>query len=161
MKITVLFLGNPIFSDDAIGIEVGKRLIDDLKKLGIDVHILERTGLSLIDYMLGYDLVIIVDSFKSNQRSPGEVILSDVLHFSLPIFSPHYAGVSEALMLSQTLGMKNDSIYIIAIEVYDPYTVGEGLSREITDKIEKITSDVYDLIINMINRVVEKKCSQE
>ncbi len=161
MKITVLFLGNPIFSDDAIGIEVGRRLINDLKKIGIDVYILERTGLSLIDYIVGYDLVIIVDSFKINQRPPGEVTLSNFLHFSLPIFSPHYAGVSEALMVSQALGIRNNSIYVIAIEVYDPYTLGEGLSREIADKIEKITSDVYGLIMNIINRVVDKKCNQE
>lgn len=162
MKIAVLFLGNPIFKDDAIGIEVGKRLVDKLENLGIDVFILERTGLSLLDYILEYERVVIVDSFKSNQHSIGDV-------YELPqdsltpqkIFSPHYAGLPEALMAIHALKpAKSSSIHIIAIETNDPYTISEEMSAEISNKLETITNNVFNMIIKMVNGGASNNCRQ-
>jgi hydrogenase maturation protease len=162
VKIAVLFLGNPIFKDDAIGIEVGKRLVDRLEKLGMDVFILERTGLSLLDYILGYERVVIVDSFKSNQHPIGDV-------YELPVdsltpqktFSPHYAGLPEALMAIHALKpAQSSSIHIIAIETNDPYTISEEMSVEISNKLETIVNCVFNLIIKIVDGGVFNNCSQ-
>jgi len=162
VKIAVLFLGNPIFKDDAIGIEVGKRLVDRLEKLGMDVFILERTGLSLLDYILGYERVVIVDSFKSNQHPIGDV-------YELPAdsltpqktFSPHYAGLPEALMAIYALKpAQSSSIHIIAVEANDPYTISEEMSVEISNKLETIVNCVFNLIIKIVDGGVFNNCSQ-
>lgn len=162
MKIAVLFLGNPIFKDDAIGIEVGKRLLDKLENLGIEVFILERTGLSLLDYILGYESVVIVDSFKSNQHPIGDVyeLPQDSL-MPQKIFSLHYAGLPEALMAIHALKpAQPTTIHIVAIETNDPYTISEEMSVEISNKLETITNNVFDMIIKIMNRGVFNNCSQ-
>jgi len=162
VKTAALFLGNPIFRDDAIGIEVGKRLVEKLEKIGIDTFILERTGLSLLDYILDYDCVVIVDSFKSNQHTVGEVYELPVdLLTPENIFSPHYAGLPEALMAINALKPEqSSSIHVVAIEISDPYTVSENMSAEVSDKLETITKDVLDMILKIVNGGVVNRCNR-
>jgi len=162
VKIAVLFLGNPIFRDDAIGIEVGKRLVEKLEKIGVDVFILERTGLSLLDYILEYERVIIVDSFKSNQHPIGDVYeLSEDLLKPQDVFSPHYAGLPEALMAIHALKLAQPTlIHIVAIETYDPYTISEKMSMEISNKLETITKNVFDMIMKIVEGGVSNNWNQ-
>lgn len=161
MKIAVLFLGNPIFKDDAVGIEVGRRLIEKLEKMSMDVHILERTGLSLLDFIPDYNMIIIVDSIKSNKHSVGEVyeIPGDLIN-SMPIFSPHYAGIPEALMAIQALELVNPKlIHLIAIETKDPYTLGDSFSPEVSEKLESITNNVFNIIMKLTGRGEYEECN--
>jgi len=162
VKVVVLFLGNPIFRDDAVGIEVGKRLMGELEKMGIDMHILEKTGLSLLDYIHGYDMVIIVDGIRSNKHPVGHVYeLDGDLMKSMSVFSPHYAGLPEALMAIHALELlRPNFIHIIAIETKDPYTIGDNISLEISEKLDSITKNVFDIIMKITRRGDHINCNQ-
>ncbi len=66
-SILVLGIGNPILTDDAVGILVVRKLHD------IDADIEEAAigGMSLLDLILGYDAVVIVDAVKSPLKEKG------------------------------------------------------------------------------------------
>ncbi|MBE3050465.1 hydrogenase maturation protease, partial [Candidatus Bathyarchaeota archaeon] len=67
----VLGVGNPILSDDGVGIHVAR----ELKKRempGVDVEELAASGLELLDVVRGYDKVVIIDAIQTTNGRPGE-----------------------------------------------------------------------------------------
>lgn len=148
MKPLVLFLGNYLLSDDRVGLEVGERLKERLIQEGYDVELVEKSGLALLDHLEGRSEVIIVDSIKSGQHSVGTVVTPSIEEFErLSVFSPHYAGVPEALQILKALGMDQGcKVHIIAVEVEDPYSVGDQLSKRLRDRLDQIVKNVHRLI---------------
>jgi len=66
MKTLVIGLGNPILGDDGVGWKVAKELttlIDPDTSVEIDCASLG--GLSLMERMLGYQRVIVIDSMET------------------------------------------------------------------------------------------------
>ena len=77
MKILLIGLGNPILGDDGVGWVVAhaveKRLVGQRKNIEVDC--LSLGGLSLMERMIGYQQVILVDSLNTGQRDQGAVIV--------------------------------------------------------------------------------------
>lgn len=150
----ILFIGNSLFKDDKIGLILGEKLKPILEDEGLQVEVIDRSGLSLIDYIEGREKVVIVDSIITSRHPVGEVVnvdLNDVERHS--IWSPHYVGVPETLKLMEELGMPTPrELYVIGIEVIDVYTVSEDISEELEKKIEEIASKVYSIIKSKTRR---------
>jgi len=151
MKPIIIFLGNSIWSDDRIGILIGEKLRDRLKSKGFDVEITEESGFSLMDLMVGRDIIIIVDSMRSGKHPLGKVLLMELKDLELHAFlSPHYAGLPEMLLLMESLNLsKPKSVYVIGIEVENPYTISEELSEGLRLKMEHISEEVYNIIMRI------------
>jgi len=147
-KPLVLFLGNPLFSDDRIGLELGTRLKNRLTQNGYSVELSEKSGFALLDYLEKYDNVIIVDSIYTRHNPVGKVLTPSIEEFkTFSVFSPHYAGITETLQILKALDMNpNCSINIIAIEIEDPYKISTQLSQKILNKIEDLEEEVYGKI---------------
>jgi len=73
-KILVLCLGNPIMANDEFGSAIAKML--SRMNLPTSVEILEggTEGIRLLDKILEFDKVIIIDAIKTS-RPPGEIII--------------------------------------------------------------------------------------
>jgi hydrogenase maturation protease len=73
-KTLVIGLGNPILSDDGAGIYVAREIKKRCKGLS-HIAIIETNqgGIGLLDLMAGYERVIIVDSIKTEENTPGKV----------------------------------------------------------------------------------------
>jgi len=152
-KPLVIFLGNRIFSDDRIGLEVGALLKDKLHSKGFDVEILESGGPILLDYLEGRESVAIVDSVKIEEACPGEVreISMEEFKKTSPA-SPHYMGLPEVLSMARQLGLTlPKKIVLIGIVVEDPYTVSEKLSDTLREKLGEIAEKVYERIVDAIS----------
>jgi|GEM_PF-442832 hydrogenase maturation protease len=147
-QLLVLFIGNSLFKDDRIGLIVGERLKPVLEREGFHAEILDKSGLSLIDYIEGRELVIIVDSIITSEHQVGEVINVDLNKLeSYSIWSPHYMGVPETLKVMEELGIPMpEKLYVIGIEVADVYTISEEISKELEEKLGEILSKVYEMI---------------
>lgn len=145
----ILFLGNSIYAEDRIGLLVGEILKERLEVEGFEVEILERTGYTLIDHMAGRDCVIVVDSI------PGEygevVVIKDLKDLAIRSpRSPHYAGLPEAIELMKALNLSPpERIFVIGIGIRDPFMIGEKVSKELENKLEKIAEKVYCEIKNL------------
>lgn len=127
----VLGLGNDVLGDDAIGLHVVRALCERLAD-ATDVVVRETTemGLALLDFMVGYRRVVLVDSIQTGTAPPGFV--HEIQHHdlkTLPARTPHFLGVGETLALGRMLGLPMpEQVTILAVEVADPFTLGSEMS---------------------------------
>jgi len=115
-KTLVLGMGNDILTDDAIGILVVRETME--------------MGLALLDFVVGYDTLILVDAIQTGRAAPGHIheITPEQLKL-LPDRTPHFLGVAETLLLGRRLGLAMPTRFrIFAIEVGDPFTFGTEMS---------------------------------
>lgn len=143
MKTLILGLGNPILSDDGIGIRVARELKQKVKS----AEVIEASvgGLSLLDYIQGYDKLIIVDSIKTEGGSPGDVYEMKPEDFTttLHLSSLHGVNLSSAIEFGRQLGYEiPDIIKIYAIEVKDNLTFSEKCTDKVEASIPKIVKKI-------------------
>ena len=74
MKTLVLGLGNPILTDDGVGVRVAEAIREALPPdTSIDVSEASVGGLRLMERVLGYDRVILIDALHNNHNHPGVI----------------------------------------------------------------------------------------
>ena len=150
-KTLILGLGNELLGDDAAGVIAARQL---RKRLGEKVKVIETSlaGLALLEILIGYDQVIIIDAIQTNKYPPGTIYeLNDSDLDSVIAPSPHYAGIPEMLALAQQLQLEfPKKIKIFALEVADPYTIGKGLSKSVENAMESLINRVQDQVNNWL-----------
>jgi hydrogenase maturation protease len=156
MDTLVLGLGNELFGDDAVGIHVVRKIKcecegrKDVSGLIGDVDFEECsvTGLAILDYIIGYDDVIIIDTIKKAKPTTGKISVlreKDLRHVPGP--SPHYISIPQAVEIGKKIKQKVPSkIDIIAVEAKDLYRVGEGLTEEMAEALPAIIDTLFGLL---------------
>lgn len=148
MKTLLLGLGNELYGDDGIGIQVVRRLKEEAAENTRTAAALRDTdleecclsGLALLDVIVGYDRLVIVDTIKRPSPVPGRIhLLGEKDVRSLPGPSPHYVSIPQAIEIGRRLGLHVPSeIQIVAVEAKNMNTLGEGLSQEMREKLPAI-----------------------
>jgi hydrogenase maturation protease len=128
----VLGLGNPILSDDAVGLEVARRLKAELAGVpGVEVDEDFNGGLRLMERLAGYDRAVIVDAIVSG-AAPGTVHL--LTAGDMPTqrtVCAHDVSLPTALALGRRSGLhlpETSEIHVIAVEAADVMTFSEELT---------------------------------
>jgi hydrogenase maturation protease len=136
MRTLVLGIGNPILSDDGVGIEIARRLKERVP--GITAEETNEAAVSLLDLIAGYDRLIVIDSIKTGQGRPGELYklgLED-LGGNLDFASLHGMDIATAFEVGESLGCPMPrSVSIYAVEVKDNETFAERCTPEVADRI--------------------------
>jgi hydrogenase maturation protease len=139
----VLCLGNDLLRDDGVGWAVAEAL-DGNVPAGTIVRRSALSGFYLLDELVGYDLAIVVDAVRTRNHPPGTV-----LSFPFEALgsgdgpSPHAAGLPTVVRLGRQSGVALPSrIHIVAVEVDDMDTVGEGLTPRVTAAVPAAASAV-------------------
>lgn len=150
MKTLVLGLGNPILSDDAVGIRVVEELEGKVDQK--EVTLVETTvaGLGLLDFLTGHDRAIIIDAIQTVGGQAGRIYRLDpeALDFTRHSASPHDVNLATALELGKRLGLSlPQQIIIFAIEVADAST----FSEECTPEVRRAIPACVEMIIQEIN----------
>ena len=145
MKVLVLGVGNPILSDDGVGIHVARELMK--RKLpGVDVEELAASGLELLDVVRGYDRVIIVDAIQTTKGKPGELHILEEKDFEKSIHgsSPHGINIATALALGRKLVPKEmpKEVVFFAIEAEDLVNVTEKLTPKVAKALPRILQEI-------------------
>jgi len=138
LKTLVLGLGNPILSDDGVGVRVARELGKCVKDAEVTVASSGASGLGLLDVIEGYQKLIIVDAIQTGGGEPGQVYRLGVkdLAFSRHLSSPHDTNLATALDLGNLSGMDLPrSICIFAIEVKDVETFSEKCCPAVEEAI--------------------------
>ncbi len=149
-KTLILFLGNPIFSDDKIALILGENLKGLLESEGYNVEIVEKTGFSLLDYLENQEEVVIVDSIRTGKHEVGEIVpvrLEDFIQFA-PL-TTHYVGIPEALELMRQLDLNPPKqVHVLGVEVEDPYTISEEMSNKLKGKLIQLCREIHSTILS-------------
>lgn len=145
MKTLVLGLGNTILSDDGVGIHVARLIKERLPD--IDVIEASAAGFRVVDEIIGYDKLILVDSIRTKNGQPGNYYKFGIEEFKSTLHhsSPHDMDMFSALelMKKHNADLPNE-IIIYAIEVEDIFT----FSEQCTEKVAKVIPEITSIIIN-------------
>lgn len=151
-RVLVLGLGNDILTDDAIGLYAVRQLREELADdEGVDVCETMEMGLALLDFMVGYRVVVIVDSIQTGRAAAGTIHELDVrgLH-CLTGRTPHFLGVGETLALGRQLGLPMPAeVKIVAVEVEDPFTLGTEMTPALQRVLPALIARVRAVIQNL------------
>lgn len=151
-KTLLLGLGNDILCDDAVGLEAAQQIRLQCDPAQVDVIECCEMGLSLLDHLVGYDRVVVVDAVQTGASPPGfvhELEANDIK--ILPRMSPHFFGIGEALALGQKLGLAMPShVRILAVEVVDPFTVSTEMTQPLKQALPGIVAKVLTILRDMV-----------
>jgi len=145
----VLGMGNPILSDDGVGLLVAERLQGACLPDGVEVRRSEVAGLRLLELVRGFTRVIIIDALKSpagSPREPGEIVRYEAEDFKggQRYGSAHSIGLGTVLELGERLGydMPRD-VVVYAIEAVDVETFGDELSAPVAAAAERVIELIH------------------
>ena len=138
IKTLILGLGNPILSDDGVGIRVAQELKGRLNRPEITVEETSLAGLGVLDLLTGYDRVVLIDAIQTVGGQPGQIYRfgPEALSLTSHTASPHDTNFITALELGHKLGMALPrQIVIFAIEAADVTTFSEECTSEVRQAI--------------------------
>jgi hydrogenase maturation protease len=143
MKTLVLGMGNAILTDDGAGIKIAR----SLKKRKPELEVIETSeaGIALLDFIVGYDRLIIIDSIKTGEGEPGELYKMEMGAFkpTTHLTSLHGVDMATAFELGQRLGYHMPQrVSLYAVEVKDNTSFGEECTEEVRGKISLITEQI-------------------
>lgn len=142
----IIGLGNPLLRDDAVGLQVARRVRAALAGRD-DAEVVEEScgGLRLMERMVGYDRAILIDAIRGD-RTPGTVLTLDPREVHTQhSASAHDVNLPTALALGRRTGARlpsDDQLRIIAIEVEDVETFGEEMTPAVEAAVPRAAAQV-------------------
>ena len=164
--VLIIGLGNPILGDDGAGWRVAEKVAQQLNRLPailsgaaptpepasppqVEVACLSVGGLTLMERMIGYKRVIIIDALETGQYPPGKVViisLADLPDRALGhLCSAHDTTLQNALRVGRSMGAAlPEKILVVGIE-----------AAQVIDFSEQLTPDVFNAIPIAVEQVME------
>ncbi len=143
MNTLILGVGNSILTDDGVGIKIARKL----KERNPELEVIETSeaGIALLDFIVGYDKLIIIDSIRTEKGKPGELyrLGMEALKPAANLSSSHGIDIATAYEIGQGLGYKMPKyISIYAVEIEDNTTFGEECTGEVEGRIPFIAEQI-------------------
>jgi len=141
----VIGVGNPVITDDAVGIEAVRLLRQQLAgQTGVTLAETYTGGLELMEAMAGYERAFVVDAMVSGHK-PGTIhrLRVDQLAGSRNTSTTHNGTLSAALELGRATGVRLPSeVRIWAVEAGDISTFGEELTPEVRAAVPIVAGEI-------------------
>lgn len=154
MKTLVLGLGNPILTDDGVGVRVAET-VKSLLPIDSPVEVSEASvgGLSLMERLLGYERVILIDAINGENKRPGSfrrLTLEDLQAISPTqhSVSAHDTNLNTALDIAGRMGLSLPAeVVIFGVEVENIVDFGD----EPTPAVRRAVRKVADAVLTELN----------
>jgi hydrogenase maturation protease len=153
LSVLVLGLGNPILGDDGIGWRVAEEVRSATagQAQPADVDCAALGGLSLMERMLGYGRVILIDSMWTGTHPEGSVRVCSLDDLENPgaghTASPHDTSLVNALRTAEIMGAAvPQRVEIVAIETRACYDFSEALTPTAASALPIATRKVLELL---------------
>jgi hydrogenase maturation protease len=154
LKRLVIGLGNPILGDDGVGWKIAQAILNQGGfPPDVEVDFLALGGISLMERIIGYDQVILIDAIVTHKHPIGTVLCFDLK--DLPyrdighMGSPHDTSLPDAIQLGMKLGARlPDVIKVVAVESQNIFDFSEELTPPVESAIPKAVNYVNELIHN-------------
>ena len=156
MKTLIIGLGNPILTDDGVGVKVAYAVEEALSpNIPENITVIEASagGLRLMELMVGYDRIILIDAIMtSNSHDYGKIhqMTLDDLRQITPTehsTSAHDTSLVVALDAGESLGLHMPKEFnIIAVEVENVMDFSDEPTPAVAKAIPKVTKIVLGMI---------------
>jgi hydrogenase maturation protease len=155
-RILILGVGNPILSDDRIGLLVVEKLAStplntsDIAEVSIGTA--TEGGLEFMEKLEGYDRAIVIDAMMTGELEVGEIreLKLDDLQQTSNLLSSHGIDLRTAVEFGRNIGTKMpEKIRIFGIEISDNLTVSEDMAPRVEAAADKAVQRIAELISNL------------
>lgn len=158
LRTLVIGMGNPILSDDAIGIVLAKGLTEMLAAYP-EVDVIEECcvgGLNLMDLMTGYDRLIALDSIKTVDGVPGSWYAFDgtALRETMNLRNVHDANFATSMALGREMGThlpSDEECHIVAVEIADNMTFSEELTPALQEALPRLRTEIEAHVVALLD----------
>jgi hydrogenase maturation protease len=150
MRTLVVGLGNPLLTDDRVGLLVARALRERLAdRPGVEVDEDYHGGLRLMERMVGFERAIVVDAIVAGQ-APGWIhqLRADDIP-TQHTASAHDVNLRTALEFGRTVGAvlpEDDDVRIIGIEAADVATFGTHCTPRVEAAVPAAVATVLELL---------------
>jgi hydrogenase maturation protease len=146
MSTIIIGLGNPILTDDSLGIQAIRELSHRLQgREDIAFCELYSGGLDLMEAMVGYERAIVIDAAYTKQLEPGTIFPArpnDLIQ-SRNTCSNHSASIQIALEFGWKAGLPlPQDIRIWAVEAADVETFSENLTAPVRRALPALIENI-------------------
>ena len=146
----IVGLGNPILSDDGVGIQIARQLKERTAgRPGLEVIEAYAGGLRLLDLLVGFQRAIIIDAMETRDCEPGTIrrFSPSDLKATRNVSSSHDTSLANALETARALGMKvPEEVIIFGIEA----GVVDSFSEELSEKVAAAVPEVVEKVLGII-----------
>jgi hydrogenase maturation protease len=146
MSVIIIGVGNPMLSDDSVGLQVVGRLAKRLKDCpDIRTLLWYAGGISLMEAMRGHEKAIIIDAILTEYGKPGTIypLTPSDLRQSKNAHSTHDGNLAVALELGRMLGLPlPEQVKIWAVEAEDVATFSEALTEQVERAVPSVVGQV-------------------
>ena len=148
-KILVLGLGNPILSDDGVGIYAVREASSLFAHPDVEYQESSLAGFGFLDTISGFQKVIIADSVNWQKNPPGTIStlkISD-LESNPYLRNFHNLSLAGTLTLADQMGIpRPEEIVIFAVEVGDCSTFSERCTPSVEASIPKVAQMIIEQV---------------
>ncbi len=142
MRTLILCLGNELVSDDGIGAKIGRLLQDLPLPKEIQVKVVPRLCLDLLDELAGLDHLVIVDALTANAE-PGTCTVVDVTQECAAVVASgccHERDVRDLIHLAREVVPTGPewAITIAGVEQEHHDRYGAGFSRNVLSAVPRL-----------------------
>lgn len=146
MRTIIIGVGNPLLSDDSVGIGVVRKLSESIGHMSdVDCQELYTGGMKLMESMLGYDRAFLVDAMVTGHHLPGTVSCVEPARESITCHasSPHDTDMLTSLIMGKELGLSLPTeIMIWGIEAADVATFSEQLTPAVAAAVPVAVAEI-------------------
>jgi hydrogenase maturation protease len=151
MSILILGVGNPILGDDSVGFHVAQEIGRKIKDKNIDAKGVSTSGLNLLEFIRGYDKVIIIDAIKTKNGKTGQIYRFGPSNLSRTAHLTHFShnmNIATAIKIGKkfTPEQMPKEIVIFAIEVKEVGKFAQEMTERVKEAIPKLVSLVLEEI---------------
>jgi hydrogenase maturation protease len=146
----IVGLGNPLRGDDGLGVRAAELLAGRALPAGVEVVDGGMPGLDLVNLMEGWPRVILIDAAHLG-KAPGQFARFTLDEVRLPgdndPLSIHDAGLREALLLAQVLGVLPEQVIIYGVQ-----PAHLGWQDELSPEVEAALPELVDAVLEEVGR---------
>jgi hydrogenase maturation protease len=150
----IIGLGNPLISDDSVGLRVAQRLRDVLADRD-DIVVTEDYwgGLRLMERMIGFKRAIVIDAICTGSR-PGTIHhLTTEMISTQKSASAHDVNLPTALAFGRHAGAllpRDQDVYLLGIEAEDVINFSDECTPAVAAAIPDAVQEVIQLLESML-----------
>ncbi len=151
-RTAVLGLGNPVVSDDRVGLAVAeevRRLLQESPIKNVEVLESARGGFELIDLLSGFSRAVLIDCLAVPDPVPGRVrrLTLDNVAGSARLVNVHEISIGEAFELARRMGTQMpEKIDIFAVEGGDVSTMSEEMTPEVAAAVGPLARQIHAML---------------
>jgi len=144
-RTVVVGLGNPLLSDDGVGVLAARLLAERLVGAPVSIEESSWGGMRFLDLLAGFERAIIIDAIQWRRGPVGTVyrLSPDEAVPTVRAVSFHDISLGTALALGTRLGIPLPAeIVFLAVEAGDILTVSEACSPEVSAALPEVVRRV-------------------